>query len=290
VVADAAVPLLLIWRERRSHDDLLDLQREPPRYDFGDAIEFKMELERLRRVQAEMAKDGHAARCSTEWHVSGSRAEGRKTTDKILKLMLRAFNGESDALIVKVKYSNVQSYEERIRKSCEQINKLGSGFHCAITEEFLRLKLEELYRAYRYQEKIEDEKEEQRRIREQMREEERVQKDIEKAVKDAEKEHDRFDRALDKARNEVAAAEGARREKLMAQISELEQRLREADEKQQRATSIQARCSNRVPEVACHRGGPRATSAHTAAPACAASSAGRDGRGIGSGLRLTPSR
>jgi hypothetical protein len=41
------------------------------------------------------------------------------------KLMLRAFNGECDAAIAKVKYDNVNNLENRINRSFDAINKLG---------------------------------------------------------------------------------------------------------------------------------------------------------------------
>ena len=41
----------------------------------------------------------------TEWTVSGSKKEGRRMVDSFLKLVLRAFNGECDAAVGKVKYN-----------------------------------------------------------------------------------------------------------------------------------------------------------------------------------------
>src|SRR5436190_14231787 len=67
-----------------------------PRYNFAEAVEYKARLDQLRDQQAASVKDGRAAVCSAEWTISGSRSEGKKTTGKILKLMLRAFNGECD--------------------------------------------------------------------------------------------------------------------------------------------------------------------------------------------------
>jgi len=65
--------------------------------------------------------------------------------------------------------------EERIRKSCDAINQLGTGLKVSITSEFLRLKLDELRLTHEYEEKKYQEREEQRRIREQIRDEEKAQ-------------------------------------------------------------------------------------------------------------------
>jgi hypothetical protein len=192
----------------------------------------------LRDQQSATVKAGRAAVCSSEWTISGSRAEGKKVTEKILKLMLRAFNGECDALIAKVRYDNLRSFEDRIRKSRESINKLGAGFTCSITDEYLDLKLHELHLTHEYQEKLQAEREEQRALREQMREEERAQKEIERAQREAEQEEERFSRALDKARQEAEKAVGEKQHRLLEQVRELEQKVLDAEAKRQRAISM----------------------------------------------------
>src|SRR5687768_6221431 len=100
--------------------------------------------------------------------------------------MLRAFNGECDAAIAKVKYNNVTNLETRIKKSYEAINKLGQS--SKITDVYLKLKLSELFLVHEHREKEQEEKEEQRRIKEQMREEQKAEQEIERAKADAEKE------------------------------------------------------------------------------------------------------
>lgn len=209
-----------------------------PRYNFGEAVEYKARLDQLRDQQASSVKDGRAAVCSAEWTISGSRSEGKKTTAKILKLMLRAFNGECDALIAKVRHDNVASFDDRIRKSWESINKLGAGFSCSITPEYLALKVQELHLTHEYLEKLQAEREEQRALREQMREEERAQKEYERAQREAEQEEQRYARALERARQEAEHAVGAKQRKLLDQMRDLEQKLREAEERKQRAVSM----------------------------------------------------
>ncbi len=207
------------------------------RYHFAHSDDYKRRLEDLVEEQKALFKAKRAAWCLEEWKVNGSRAEGKKVTDKVVKLMLRAFNGECDALIAKVRYDNVHTYEARIRKSFEDINKLGSGFSCALTEDYFNLKLQELFLTHECQEKLQAEREEQRELKEQMREEQRALQELERAQREAEKEATRYTNALDRARAEAEAAVGARQDKLVGQIAELEQRLRETEE-QQRAISM----------------------------------------------------
>jgi len=209
-----------------------------PRYDFGEAYEYKTRLDHICEQQTEMVKNGGAARCATQWTVGDSEAKGRKVISKVLRLMLRAFNGESDALIAKVRYDNAASFESKIERSFESINKLGSGFSCEVTEGYLRLKLQELRLTHEYQEKLQAEREEQRELREQMRDEEKAQRELEKAEQEAAREEERFARALDKARKEADSAAGAKQQVLLEQIRELEQKVAEAEERRQRAIAL----------------------------------------------------
>ena len=170
-----------------------------------------------------------------EWSVGGSVAEGRKMTNQYKKLMLFAFNGESDGLISKVKWNNAAKTKERITKTFETINKLGLSQNVFITNEFLNLKLEELALTYEYEQKKYEEKEEQRLIREQMREEEKAQKELEKAQKEAEDEEKRFQKALEKAKQELQGTSNVDSSVLEEQIKDLEKKLQEAQDKKERA-------------------------------------------------------
>lgn len=208
---------------------------------YDSSVEYKNKLDTIYEKQKEMIKDKSAALCTTEWTVEGSKAKGKKMTADNLKLILRAFNGESDAAIAKVKFNNFAVMEKRITKSKEAIDKLSSVNHCFINEKYYKLKLEELHLNYEYALKLQEEKEEQREIREQMREEEKARREYEKAIKDAELEEKRYASALESAKKEY--------EKIMAQKSEeeraiyaekiakLEEELKIAHEKSQRAIS-----------------------------------------------------
>ncbi|WP_437337489.1 DUF4041 domain-containing protein [Sorangium sp. So ce394] len=226
--------------EQRALDEESNLQSfgfYRPRYDFSSSEIYQGKLEQIRDRQKQMLKDKAAAICRTVWTVNGSAAEGRKQVSQTLKLILRAFNGESDAAIAKVSYKNVNVMESRIKKSWEVINGLVGVQACEITKAYLDLKLQELYLAYEYQEKVQAEKEEQRRIREQMREEEIAQRELEKARLEAEREEQRYEEALRKAQEEVERAAGAKQLKLQSQIEALQKKLEEAHANKERAIS-----------------------------------------------------
>ena len=208
-----------------------------PIFDFDDPEDFKTELKGIRAEQKDMIRSKTAAVCHTEWTVEGSKAKGRTMTNRQLRLMLRAFNGECDAAMGKVRYNNVVTLEKRIGRAFKAINKLGESNTCRVTDMYLAFKLDELHLVHELREKQQAVREEQKAIRAQMREEARAQREIEKARSDAEKEEKRYNNALTRARAEVLEATGAKHEKLQAQIAELEKRLTEAHEAKERAIS-----------------------------------------------------
>ena len=218
--------------------DLIGFGVYEPVYDFEHSDDYRDEQKRMIQLQKEMIKDEVAAICATNWNIEGSEAKGRAMTKKNIKLVLRAFNGESNALIAKVKWNNVNQMQERIKKSFEAINKLGVNFTISIQEEYLDLKVKELTLEHEFQLKKQREKEELRAIQEQIREEEKAKREFEKAQKDAEKEEKNYQTALDKARKEIAELTGDKHDKLQEQIEKLELELKESQEKKERAMSM----------------------------------------------------
>jgi hypothetical protein len=218
--------------------DLTEFGVYEPVFDFEHSDDYRAEQKRMIQLQKEMIKDETAAICATNWNIEGSEAKGRAMTKKNIKLVLRAFNGESNTLIAKVKWNNVNQMQERIKKSFEAINKLGVNFTISIQEEYLDLKVKELTLEHEFQLKKQREKEELRAIQEQIREEEKAKREFEKAQKDAEKEEKNYQTALDKARKEIAELTGDKHDKLQTKIEKLELELKESQKKKERAMSM----------------------------------------------------
>lgn len=206
-----------------------------PRYNFDSSEHYQRRLDTVRDQQKRMLSQKSACTCTTEWTVDGSKSEGKKMVDQQIKLMLRAFNGECDAAVSKVRYNNVVSLENRIQRSFDQISKLGETKRIFLSREYLELKLQELHLSHEYQEKKEEEKDIQRAIREQMREEQKVAKEIEKACDAAEREEAVKARALEQARRELEAREGQNAAKLEQLVERLENELREAIDRKAKA-------------------------------------------------------
>jgi hypothetical protein len=208
-----------------------------PHYDFGTSDEFKKNIEAIRERQKQLIKNDMATYCAVKWTVSDSKGEGTKMTKHYSKLMLRAFNGECDAAIAKVSWSNIGNMEARIERAYDAFNKLGATHQIVLTKEYYDLKVEELRLEFELEEKLHQEKEEQRRIRQQMREEEKALREMEKARKDAEDEEERYDKALEKAKADVANSTGKELDALNEKIKALEESLQKARERKERAIS-----------------------------------------------------
>ena len=131
-----------------------------PHFEFETSEKYKEKIIDVRNQQKEIVRAKKAAVCHMTWEVGGSKAEGRKMTNRNIRLILRAFNSECDSAILKVKWNNALKMEERIKKAFEALNKLGEPIQIEITKEYLQLKLNELYLAHEYQEKLHEEKEE----------------------------------------------------------------------------------------------------------------------------------
>ncbi|MCZ8091442.1 DUF4041 domain-containing protein [Flavobacterium sp.] len=218
--------------------DLIEFGIYEPVYDFEKSEDYRTEQNRIIEEQKLMIQSETAATCRTEWTIDGSVTKGRATTKKYIKLVLRAFNGECNSQIAKVKWNNVNQMKERIRKSYETLNKLGDGYSVSISYEFLELKLKEITLEYEFQVKRQEEKEEMRAIQEELREEEKARREFEQAQKQAEKEEETYQKALFKARKEVEKATGELQEELNSKILILEQELLLAQEKKERAMSM----------------------------------------------------
>lgn len=175
-----------------------------PQYDFTNSEEYKSRLDEIRQDQKEMIKDKTAATGFTNWTVDGSASKGRTMVNNMQKLLLRAFNGECDETIAKVKYSNFDASKKRIQSSQEAISKLGSMMGISITPNYYKLKIKELTLAFEYQQMKQKEKEEQRELKAQMREEAKLLKEIEAERRIIEKEQNHYLNALEKINKQLA--------------------------------------------------------------------------------------
>ena len=206
-----------------------------PHFTFEDTESYKKEIEAIRQKQIAIAKRGHATVCSTKWEVGGSSKAGERMVRQTEKLLLRAFNAESDAAISNVSWNNFETMRARIEKAREVLNKHGTVLQVSLTKEYCDARIRELELVFEAAEKKKQERELQREQRAAQKEEERVQRELAKEQEEAEKDERKFEKALEKAKGEIAQVKDEERAALEARISSLESELSEAHARKERA-------------------------------------------------------
>lgn len=194
-----------------------------PKFKLNASHEYKTRLDSVRERQKAMIKNGEAATGNMSWEVNGSKAEGRKLVNDMLKLVIRSFNNEADYCVDNVKFDNIELGEKRIRQSFDVCNRLGRVMTVRLSDGYLNLKLDELYLAHEFQVKRQEEKEEAKRIREELREQQKLEQEIRAAREKITKERKHFATALRdlNARLEKVVTE-EERALLLAKIVEVE--------------------------------------------------------------------
>lgn len=167
-----------------------------PKFKLNASHEYKTRLDSVRERQKAMIKNGEAATGNMGWEVNGSKAEGRKLVNDMLKLVIRSFNNEADYCVDNVKFDNIELGEKRIRQSFEACNRLGRVMTVRLSDGYLNLKLDELRLAHEFQVKKQEEKEEAKRVREELREQQKLEQEIRAAREKIAKERKHFAAAL----------------------------------------------------------------------------------------------
>ncbi|WP_096199481.1 DUF4041 domain-containing protein [Bacillus sp. FJAT-45350] len=203
-----------------------------PKYGFENSEEYKNQLDKIRNKQKEMVKQNSAADAKT-WTVDGSKKKGEVLAKNNVNITMRAFNNECDTAIAKVKFNNIDSVEKQIKRAMEQLNKMNKHNGIEITDRYLSLKIEELYLAYEYQVKKEEEKEEQRRIKEQMKEEKRIQQEIEREKKKLEKDEQHFKNAIDKYKEQLESASEEMKVEIESKLAEIDEKMAEIQQEKE---------------------------------------------------------
>ena len=211
-----------------------------PTYAFAKSEQYKAKLDTIREQQKQMIKAGTAISANYDWQVNGSASEGKKMIGNMVKLFLRSFNNECEAAVADVKFSNFDRCKARIEKSYEAINKLGVVNNISISQQYLKLKNDELRLAFEWARKKQEEKEEQAEIRRQQREQAQLEKEIAEARKAAEKEKKHYEQALSSINASLLTCEDpAQREELekkkaqiLDSVGEIEDKLKDIDYRQ----------------------------------------------------------
>lgn len=155
------------------------------------AAAYKDRLSQIEARTADLVKSGHAIVKSELFTFNNSLAQGRRMTDDLAKLMLRAYNSEADNSIRSLKAGNVVTAKRRMDATRSAIAKLGRMMEMHISDEFHELRLEEIELTSDWLMKKQEEREAQREERARLKEENRVAKELaeERARLDKERAH-----------------------------------------------------------------------------------------------------
>lgn len=140
---------------------------------------------------AELVRAGGAIEKSNMFTFDNSLAKGRKMSNDLAKLMLRAYNAEADNVIRSLRAGNLITAKKRLEASREAIAKLGKMMEMHISDEFHLQRLEEIELTADWLMKKQEEREAAREERERLREEAKVAAELaaERSRLDKERQH-----------------------------------------------------------------------------------------------------
>ncbi|GIG29574.1 DUF4041 domain-containing protein [Cellulomonas marina] len=194
---------------------------------LANAEAYKERLGSLRaRIKQMGLKDGGAIEAATGWTVNGSAAEGRRMVSQTSNLMLRAYNGEADALVRGLKPHALVRSVERLEKTATAIEKLGRSMSIRIAPAYHRLRIQELELTADYVAKVAAEKEAERAAREALREQRKVEADIAREREKLAKEREHYLNALAAVR---ATGDAGAISRLEAQLADVDRAMDEVD-------------------------------------------------------------
>ena len=189
-----------------------------------------MELKNARERTRLMVSNGTAATCE---YVEAKRK------DTAANFVIDAFNGKVDSILSRVRNDNAGKLEQEIKDAFILVNYNGKAFREAqVSPGYLASRLNELKWAAIAQQLKLEEREEQRRIKEQIREEEKARREYERAIREAARDEDLLRKAMEKAQSQIAQASEEQKAKYEAQLADLAEKLKIAEEKNQRALSM----------------------------------------------------
>lgn len=213
------------------------------KYNFINSGDYEFQLKRIKEQQRGMIKNNDAAICNISLSLNDSEKEGQKLSQNFLKLILTIFNSECDTVINKVKTSNIDTSEEKIKRVFNDLNKKSKIINCEITEEYLKLKIRELHLKYELECKKQEEKEQEQEIRNQMKQEEKENRKLEeeaKKIREAEENESQYRQQLAIALRQQESVAKQERRQLEVQIEQLRQNLAKAISDKEAAISRSA--------------------------------------------------
>lgn len=189
-----------------------------------NAVAYKEQLTELGTRLSHLVKSDQAIEKSNMFTFDNSLAKGRKMTNDLAKLMLRAYNAESDNSIRSLRVGNVVTAKRRLEASRTAIARLGRMMEMKISDAFHELRLEEIELTADWLMKKQEEKEAAREERARLREERRVEKELAEERSRLDKERAHIEKALSTLRES-----GEDDAELQAKLADLDEAIAQND-------------------------------------------------------------
>ena len=189
--------------------------------------------------EALRAARDHSRRMEEQKQAGACNYEEPDRRDRANRFVVDAFNGRVDAILSRTKHDNYGTLAQEIRDAFSMVNLNGLAFRDAhILPAYLDARLVELKWATVVQELRLKEREEQQSIREQMREEEKVRRETERVIRESALQEEMLRKAMENAQEQIRQASTEQKAKYEQQLQDLAAKLKEAEERSQRAISM----------------------------------------------------
>lgn len=189
-----------------------------------NAVAYRERLDAISTQIAEMIKAGTAIEASTAFTFDGSLAKGRKMTNDLAKLMLRAYNAEAENVVRTLRAGNSATAVKRLDASRLAIARLGQMMEMHISDGFHHTRITEIELVADYLAKKEEEREAARAERERLREERKVEAELAAARDKLEKERSHLVTVIEKLQ-----ASGATDSELQQKLADVDNAIAQND-------------------------------------------------------------
>ncbi|UOQ58993.1 DUF4041 domain-containing protein [Leucobacter rhizosphaerae] len=192
------------------------------------------ELEAVRMKIKSAIRNDYAASMADGFLFNNSAAQGKRLSNALKKLLLRAYNAEAENAIKTTKAGNLATAQARLSKAAEQIARNGKMIDLQITDHFHHLRLKEIELANRHLKALQQEKELEREHRAELREQRKAELELKKEQERLEKEKTHYQSTLDALR---AKGDDEGVERMLAKLADVERAIEDVD---YRAANIRA--------------------------------------------------
>lgn len=189
-----------------------------------DAAAFQDRLRSIDMRISEMVTSGHAIEKPGQFTFDGSLAKGQRMVEGLSKLMLRAYNAESDNSIRSLRAGNVEAAKRRLEASRSAIARFSGAMQMRISDSFHALRLEEIELTADWLMIRQEEKEAAREERARLREERKVEAELAEERKRLDKERSHLVSAL-----EALRAIGSGDPDLLARLQDVDRAIEKND-------------------------------------------------------------